>query len=169
MSARYSMTMAIWRGHRFRSRPRHRSRPGGHRVAVAGRSSFSQTKFPKSSTKPSRHARDLGVTTILNAAPARPFRTSLPDLVDTLIVNAIEAEISAAATCPRWKRPHMQPRGLQRIQVCRCDRGGDGVASFNRFHRFQTVRHQGRRPRHSRGRRHVSGDARGANGGRRPF
>src|SRR5258708_19339603 len=40
-----------------------------------------------------RHARDLGVTTILNAAPARPFTTSLPDLVDILIVNAIEAEM----------------------------------------------------------------------------
>ena len=37
-----------------------------------------------------RLARDLGVTTILNAAPARPFTTSLPDLVDILIVNAIK-------------------------------------------------------------------------------
>ena len=40
-----------------------------------------------------RHARDLGITTILNAAPARPFSTSLPDLVDILVVNAIEAEM----------------------------------------------------------------------------
>ena len=34
-----------------------------------------------------RHARHLA--TIFDAAPARPFTTSLPDLVDILIVNAI--------------------------------------------------------------------------------
>jgi ribokinase len=40
-----------------------------------------------------RQARQLGLPTILNAAPARPFTTSLPDLVDILVVNAIEAEM----------------------------------------------------------------------------
>ena len=38
-------------------------------------------------------ARRLGLKTILNAAPARPFRTDLPILVDILVVNAIEAEM----------------------------------------------------------------------------
>jgi ribokinase len=38
-------------------------------------------------------ARRHGVTTILNAAPARPFTTALPDFVDILVVNAIEAEM----------------------------------------------------------------------------
>ena len=38
-------------------------------------------------------ARRHGVMTILNAAPARPFATALPELVDILVVNAIEAEM----------------------------------------------------------------------------
>ncbi len=40
-----------------------------------------------------RKARQHGVMTILNAAPARTFETSLPDLADVLVVNAIEAEM----------------------------------------------------------------------------
>jgi ribokinase len=40
-----------------------------------------------------RQAQELGLTTILNAAPARAFTTSLPDLIDILVVNAIEAEM----------------------------------------------------------------------------
>ncbi len=40
-----------------------------------------------------RRARHDGVVTILNAAPARPFATALPELVDILVVNAIEAEM----------------------------------------------------------------------------
>src|SRR5579863_3746443 len=38
-------------------------------------------------------AKRLGVTTILNAAPAREFKTSLPHNIDFLIVNTIEAEM----------------------------------------------------------------------------
>ena len=37
------------------------------------------------------------MTTILNAAPARPFETALPGFVDILVVNAIEAEMLGAA------------------------------------------------------------------------
>jgi ribokinase len=33
------------------------------------------------------------MTTIQNAAPAGSFTTSLPDLVDILVINAIEAEM----------------------------------------------------------------------------
>ena len=40
-----------------------------------------------------RRGRPHGGVTILNAAPARPFETRLPDLVDILVVNAIEAEM----------------------------------------------------------------------------
>jgi ribokinase len=40
-----------------------------------------------------RRARDHGLLTVLNAAPARPFETDLPGLVDLLVVNAIEAEM----------------------------------------------------------------------------
>ena len=40
-----------------------------------------------------RRARQFGVKTILNAAPARAFETTLPGYVDILIVNAIEAEM----------------------------------------------------------------------------
>ncbi|KMO22534.1 carbohydrate kinase [Methylobacterium platani JCM 14648] len=43
-----------------------------------------------------RRARRLGLTTILNAAPARPFATDLADHVDVLVVNAIEAEMLGA-------------------------------------------------------------------------
>ena len=40
-----------------------------------------------------RRAKAAGLTTILNAAPARPFATDLPDHVDILVVNAIVAEM----------------------------------------------------------------------------
>ena len=40
-----------------------------------------------------RRARRHGVPTILNAAPARPFATGLPEFLDLLVVNAIEAEM----------------------------------------------------------------------------
>ena len=58
-----------------------------------------------------RHARDLGLPTILNAAPARPFTSGLPDLVDILVVNAIEAEMMGRVMCLRWKQPRPQLRG----------------------------------------------------------
>ena len=54
--------------------------------------------------------------TILNAAPARAFATSLPGFVDVLVVNAIEAEmlgggrvssLETAATPPR-RSPGLQ-------------------------------------------------------------
>jgi ribokinase len=44
-----------------------------------------------------RRARQFGVKTILNAAPARAFETTLPGYVDILIVNAIEAEMLGSA------------------------------------------------------------------------
>jgi ribokinase len=86
-----------------------------------------------------RHARDLGVTTILNAAPARPFATNLPGLVDILIVNAIEAEmlgggvVSSLATAARAAE-----RLAATFKSVVVTAGSDGVASFGQSgHAFQ--------------------------------
>ena len=47
-----------------------------------------------------RRAQAFGVQTILNAAPARPFETTLPGFIDILVVNAIEAEEIWYSTSP---------------------------------------------------------------------
>jgi ribokinase len=78
-----------------------------------------------------RRARERGVTTILNAAPARPFTTALPNLVDVLIVNAIEAEmldggpVSALETAARAAE-----RLGSRFPTAIVTAGGAGVAYF---------------------------------------
>ena len=79
------------------------------------------------------HARDLGVTTILNAAPARPFTTSLPDLVDILIVNAIEAEmLGGGAVSSLETAAGAAQRLAARFKSVVVTAGGDGVSSFDR-------------------------------------
>ena len=85
------------------------------------------------------HARDLGVTTILNAAPARPFTTSLPDLVDILIVNAIEAEmLGGGAVSSLETAAGAAQRLAARFKSVVVTAGGDGVASFGQSgHAFQ--------------------------------
>jgi ribokinase len=80
-----------------------------------------------------RHARDLGVTTILNAAPARPFTTSLPDLVDILIVNAIEAEMLGGGDVSSLETAACAAERLAASFKCVVVTAGrDGVASFER-------------------------------------
>ena len=80
-----------------------------------------------------RHARDLGVPTILNAAPARPFTTSLPDLVDVLIVNAIEAEmLGGGAVSSLETAAGAAERLAAKFKSVVVTAGGDGVASFDR-------------------------------------
>ena len=80
-----------------------------------------------------RHARDLGVTTILNAAPARPFTTSLPDLVDILIVNAIEAEMLGGGDVSSLETAACAAERLAAtFKSVVVTAGGDGVASFDR-------------------------------------
>jgi ribokinase len=80
-----------------------------------------------------RHARDLGVATILNAAPARPFTTSLPDLVDTLIVNAIEAEMLGGGDVSSLETAACAAKRLAaRFHSVVVTAGGDGVGSFDR-------------------------------------
>jgi ribokinase len=80
-----------------------------------------------------RSARDLGVVTILNAAPARPFTTSLPDLVDILVVNAIEAEMLGGGAVSSLETAACAAERLAaRCKSVIVTAGGDGVASFDR-------------------------------------
>jgi ribokinase len=80
-----------------------------------------------------RRARNLGVATILNAAPARPFTTSLPDLVDILIVNAIEAEMLGGGDVSSLEMAaRAAARLAARFKSVVVTAGGDGVASFDR-------------------------------------
>jgi ribokinase len=80
-----------------------------------------------------RHARNLGVATILNAAPARPFTTSLPDLVDILVVNAIEAEMLGGGDVSSLEMAaRAAARLAARFKSVVVTAGGDGVASFDR-------------------------------------
>jgi ribokinase len=80
-----------------------------------------------------RHARNLGVATILNAAPARAFATSLPDLVDILVVNAIEAEMLGGGHVSSLETAACAAERLAaRFKSVVVTAGGDGVASFDR-------------------------------------
>jgi ribokinase len=80
-----------------------------------------------------RHARDLGVTTILNAAPARPFTTGLPDLVDILVVNAIEAEMLGGSAVSSLETAACAAERLAaRFKSVIVTAGGAGVAGFDR-------------------------------------
>ena len=85
------------------------------------------------------HARDMGVATILNAAPARPFTTSLPELVDVLVVNAIEAEMLGGGDVSSLQTAGSAAERLAaRFKSVVVTAGGDGVASFDRFgHAFK--------------------------------
>jgi ribokinase len=79
-----------------------------------------------------RRARDLGMTTILNAAPARPFTTSLPDLVDILVVNAIEAEMLGGGRVSSLETAASAAEILAaRFKSVVVTAGGDGVGSFD--------------------------------------
>jgi ribokinase len=83
-----------------------------------------------------RHARNLGVATILNAAPARPFTTSLPDLVDILVVNAIEAEMLGGGDVSSLETAACAAERLAaRFKTVVVTAGGDGVGSFARLGR----------------------------------
>lgn len=80
-----------------------------------------------------RHAQELGLATILNAAPARPFTTSLPDLVDILVVNAIEAEMLGGGHVSSLETAASAAETLAaRFKSVVVTAGGDGVGSFDR-------------------------------------
>lgn len=76
-----------------------------------------------------RRARRLGLTTILNAAPARPFTTDLADHIDILVVNAIEAEMLGAGPVASLEDAASAARALAGFRgVVVVTAGGDGVA-----------------------------------------
>lgn len=85
-------------------------------------------------------ARRLSVRTILNAAPARAFATALPDLVDILVVNAIEAEMLGGGTVTSAAGALAAARDLAtRFQAVVVTAGGDGVAYADRDGREHLV------------------------------
>jgi len=85
-------------------------------------------------------ARRQGVTTILNAAPARVFVTDLPVLVDILVVNAIEAEMlgggSVQSAADALRAAHTLTARFAAVLVTA---GRDGVAYADRLGREYVV------------------------------
>ncbi len=80
-----------------------------------------------------RQGRQHGVTTILNAAPARRFETALPQLVDILVVNAIEAEMLGGGQVTSLENAATAAETLSsRFKTVVVTAGGDGVAFFDR-------------------------------------
>jgi ribokinase len=76
-----------------------------------------------------RRAREQGLTIILNAAPARAFATGLPDLIDVLVVNAIEAEMLGAGPVTSLETAAPAADMLAaRFKAVVVTAGGDGVA-----------------------------------------
>lgn len=76
-----------------------------------------------------RRAKAAGLTTVLNAAPARPFATDLPDHIDILVVNAIEAEMLGGGAVHSLPDAAMAADVLsKRFTTVIVTAGGDGVA-----------------------------------------
>jgi ribokinase len=76
-----------------------------------------------------RRARDFGVKTVLNAAPARAFETALPGYVDILVVNALEAEMLGSTPVRSLADAEMAAESLtHRFAAVVVTAGGDGVA-----------------------------------------
>ncbi len=76
-----------------------------------------------------RRARAFGVKTILNAAPARAFETTLPGYVDILVVNALEAEMLGSAPVRSLVDAEKAAESLaSRFAAVVVTAGGDGVA-----------------------------------------
>jgi ribokinase len=76
-----------------------------------------------------RRARERGLTVIANAAPARAFETNLPDLIDVLVVNAIEAEMLGGGRVSSLETAAQAAVALaSRFRAAVVTAGGDGVA-----------------------------------------
>jgi ribokinase len=93
-----------------------------------------QNEIPEAANEAvARRGRELRLTTILNAAPARPFTTGLPDLVDILVVNAIEAERLGGGHVSSLETAARAAERLGATFKCVVvTAGGDGVGSFDR-------------------------------------
>ena len=87
-----------------------------------------------------KEARRRGVTTILNAAPARPFATTLPELVDILVVNAIEAHMLGSGPVTSLDTALDAAAALvRRFAAVIVTAGGDGIAYYDRSGHHLTV------------------------------
>ena len=85
-------------------------------------------------------ARRLGIRTILNAAPARPFATDLSALVDILVVNAVEAEMLGGGAVTSAATALVAARALAlRFEAVVVTAGGDGLAYADRQGREHLV------------------------------
>lgn len=74
-----------------------------------------------------------GVTIILNAAPARRFETALPEFVDILVVNAIEAEMLGGGRVESLEDAAVAAETLSsRFKAVIVTAGGHGVAFSDR-------------------------------------
>ena len=79
-----------------------------------------------------RRARNFGVKTILNAAPARAFETALPGYVDIVVVNALEAEMLGSAPVRSLADAERAAESLTpRFAAVVVTAGGEGVAFQN--------------------------------------
>ena len=135
----------------------------GNELLSQGKVLVLQNEIPEVTNEAvARHARDLGLSTILNAAPARPFTTDLPDLVDILVVNAIEAEMLGGNGRMRSREACIK------IQIGSRDRGRRRRGRFRPFRPLsETAGREGCRRKHSWRWRRIRRDARGADGGGR--
>jgi ribokinase len=90
-----------------------------------------QNEIPEAvNAEAARRARRHGILTILNAAPARPFATDLPDFVDILVVNAIEAEMLGGGVVDSLEQASTAAAALSaRFKTVIVTAGGDGVAA----------------------------------------
>ena len=85
-------------------------------------------------------ARQNGVITILNAAPARAFSTDLPEYVQILIVNAIEAEMLGGGAVDTAGEALDAARALtSAFPSVLVTAGGEGVAFADRWGAEHTV------------------------------
>ena len=76
-----------------------------------------------------RRAREFGVKSILNAAPARSFETALPSYIDILVVNALEAEMLGSIPVHSLADAEKAAASLtSRFASVVVTAGGDGVA-----------------------------------------
>ena len=76
-----------------------------------------------------RRARERGLTIIHNAAPARAFATDLPDFIDVLVVNAIEADMLGGGHVTSLESAALAAVALaSRFRAVVVTAGGEGVA-----------------------------------------
>ena len=79
------------------------------------------------------NARAHNATVILNAAPARVFATTLPEAIDILVVNAVEAEMLGGGTVASLDDALAAARTLaNRFRTVLVTAGGEGVAFVDR-------------------------------------